>query len=303
MPSQGDKLSKGTIPDPPVISGEGATDLGKVRSGNEDCHRVLIAEKAPPTIEAIVVVADGMGGHAAGEVASKMTTDGVIRRLVEGPDPEEDYIEFLSQVVEQVNQDVHNAGQKPDYQGMGTTCTTAVLKNGKLHIANVGDSRAYILRDRQLRQITKDHSWVSEQVEAGNLTLEEASKHPYRNVVTRSIGTENQVKVDKFVEEARVGDKFLLCSDGLHSVVDDKDIQTELIRTTEPHAICQALIELANTNGGPDNITVVVVELNDQVGSEPDVRTNKNSNNKRLSRPLGWIRGLVYRLTGTNRVT
>ena len=242
----------------------GATHVGKVRSGNEDVYRVQMDKDAPDGINATMIVADGMGGHAAGEVASKMAADGMLSLVNDHP-PKPDthvgeYHHFLGQILSDVNLDIFRSGQSPIYQGMGTTCTAAVLKDNQLHVAHVGDSRGYILRAGELVQITRDHSWVGEQVEAGRLTLEEAMHHPRRNIVTRAIGIEEKVKVDNFVETIVPRDIILLCSDGLNSVVDDDGIASTL-KTGDVEAKCNRLIELANNNGGPDNITVVVAEI------------------------------------------
>ena len=245
----------------------GATHVGKVRSGNEDSYKVLVGKDAPDGVYAIMVVADGMGGHAAGEVASQMAGDAVVRLLTSrSPDatmPAGEYTQLLGQILSKVNREVYQAGQKAEYWGMGTTCTVAVLKGSHLHVAHVGDSRGYILRQGDLAQVTRDHSWVAEQVEAGNLTPNEAENHPYRNVVTRAIGIDKEVQGDTFVEGVAPGDRVLLCSDGLHSVVGDDDI-AELLKDGDAEAVCNGLIELANANGGPDNVTVVVAEIGGQ---------------------------------------
>lgn len=248
--------------DAPVVFGK--TDIGKVRSGNEDSCRVIEGKDAPDRVDAIMVVADGMGGHAAGEVASEMTADGVVRLLTSRPAdatmPEGGYSQLLGQVLSEVNREVYRAGQKPEYHGMGTTCTVGVLKGSQLYIAHVGDSRAYLMRDRELVQVTRDHGWVAEQLEAGNLTPEEAEHHPYRNVVTRAVGTAAEVQVDTFFESVAPGHRVLLCSDGLHSVVGDSEI-APVLGDGDVEAVCDGLIDLANANGGPDNITVVVAEI------------------------------------------
>lgn len=242
----------------------GQTDVGKIRTNNEDCFKVLVGKEAPDGIDAFMVVADGMGGHAAGEVASAMTVDGMVRHLtiraLEATWPREDYFHLLGQILTDVNREVHLAGRDPERRGMGTTCTAAVLKDNQLHVAHVGDSRGYILGEGRLLQITRDHSWVAEQVEEGNLTPEQADNHPYRNVVTRAIGIDENVKVDTLVKSVATGDRVMLCSDGLNSVVGNSDIEAAL-KNGDVKSACEGLIALANANGGPDNITVTVAEI------------------------------------------
>lgn len=281
----------------------GKTDLGKVRAGNEDFKEVLIAGDAPNGIDAIMVVADGMGGHAAGEVASEMTVKGVIRHLrsqsSKATTPRKAYPQLLGKILSKVNQEVHQAGQKPEHNGMGTTCTAAVLKDDQLHIAHVGDSRAYILRNGKLHQITKDHSWVEEQVAAGLLKPEQAANHPQRNVITRAIGLDNQVKIDTFTKDIRSGDRVLICSDGLHSVVTDNTIRKVISDDRKAAAICTKLIELANKNGGPDNITVIVAKFKGSDGAANTKRIDRTkksgSRQKRRGKsgPLGWLTRLL----------
>lgn len=242
----------------------GASHVGKVRSGNEDAYRVQVDKDGPDGINAIMIVADGMGGHAAGEVASEMAAAGMIS-LINNRQPKPnmhvgEYHHFLGQMLSEINFDIFQSGQNPRYRGMGTTCTAAVLKDNQLHVAHVGDSRGYVLRAGQLAQITRDHSLVGEEVEAGRLTLEEAMYDPRRNIVTRAIGIDEKVTVDTFVEIIAPGDIILLCSDGLNSVVDDYGIAATL-KTGDVEASCNGLIELANDNGGPDNTTVVVAEI------------------------------------------
>ncbi|MDP7579255.1 MAG: Stp1/IreP family PP2C-type Ser/Thr phosphatase [SAR202 cluster bacterium] len=241
----------------------GQTDVGKTRSNNEDCFKVLVGKEAPKSIDALMVVADGMGGHAAGEVASAMTVDGMVRHLtiraLEATTPGEDYSHLLGQILIEVNREVRLAGRNPERRGMGTTCTAAVLKDNQVHVAHVGDSRGYILRGGRLVQITKDHSWVAQQVEEGNLTPEQADNHPYRNVVTRAIGIDENVKIDTLVKSVATGDRVMLCSDGLNSVVGNSEIEATL-KSGDVKSACESLIALANANGGPDNITVTVAE-------------------------------------------
>ena len=298
------KRTKQSGVDAPVVFG--ATHVGKVRPGNEDRCRVLEGKDLPDGIDAIMVVADGMGGHAAGEVASEMTVDGVTRLLISQlPDATirgKGYPELLGRIIDEVNLEVlHRAEKEPKYKGMGTTCTVGVLKGSELYVGHVGDSRGYILEHRGLVQITKDHSWVAEQVEAGNLTRTEAENHPYRNVVTRAIGIGREVLSDTFVKSVAPGDKVLLCSDGLHSVVGDSEIGEEL-KSRDAEAACHKLISLANDKGGPDNITVVVAEVGQQDSASTTQRMDrKGKGGKHERRSPGVLGRIINWLFKPNR--
>ncbi len=146
-------------------------------------------------------------------------------------------------------------------QGMGTTLTVAAVQGGLLHLAHVGDSRAYLLRKGVLRQLTQEHSWVGEEMRAGRITPEEDESHPRRNLLTRALGAEESVVVDIDSLKLKDGDRLLLCSDGLHGVVSDDDIQATMNDKNEPQAACDVLVSLANERGGPDNVTVVIVRF------------------------------------------
>ena len=242
-----------------------ATDIGKVRDPNEDSFLTLGGKSSPRGFDALLVVADGMGGHAAGEVASQMTVDGIKRMLasedLESPDLEGNaFGAFLGKVLESVNQEVWEAGQTPEKQGMGTTCTLAAMRGDQLFLAHIGDSRAYLLRDGELHQVSTDHSWVEEAVAMGTLTREEARVHPNRNVITRAIGLDQQVKVDTSSMPLAKGDLILLCSDGLNSMIPDDEIRSILI-DNGPKQVCQALIDSANNAGGHDNTTVAIAVI------------------------------------------
>jgi len=238
----------------------GVTDTGKVRGHNEDSILALGGEQSPPGVDALLVVADGMGGHAAGEVASGMAVSHIAERFGPGEfasvavDGLEDALRTLLQ---DVNSSVHSAGQDSDKHGMGTTCTLVVIKDKQLHYAHVGDSRAYLFRDGELTQITSDHSWVEEMVSLGSLTREQARVHPNRNVITRAIGLDIEVQVDTGTQALRDGDLVLLCSDGLNSMIDDEEIAGILDYSSSDDALA-ALIKAANDAGGHDNTSVVI---------------------------------------------
>jgi len=234
------------------------TDIGMIRAGNEDN---FYADANP--FRGLFIVADGMGGHAAGEVASEMAVQIVTRELV-GVRTANDQavIDRVAQSLRTANQAIFNRTlQEVDKQGMGTTASVLLLAGGHYLIGQVGDSRVYLLRDGQLRQITKDHSYVQEQVDAGFLTPEQARYHPYSNVITRCVGASESVEPDVYVGEARAGDVFLVASDGLTGMVDDRRLQQLLLSRASPGRLVDALISEANGRGGLDNITAIVVQV------------------------------------------
>src|SRR5579859_5452402 len=238
------------------------TDVGRRRDSNEDNMTRLIP-KDPKVLErkgAIFVVADGMGGHAAGEVASEIAVETIRETYYEAES--DDIAEILTQATKQANQVIYDrATEQAGRAGMGTTCVTVVVRGPLAYIANVGDSRVYLIREGHIRQLTNDHSWVAEQVRAGMLTDEQARTHAHRNVITRALGTQPTVSADLFIERLQDGDRVLLCSDGLHGYVDEAEIERTVQADMDPDGIAQNLINMANDNGGPDNITAILVHL------------------------------------------
>jgi PPM family protein phosphatase len=229
----------------------GATDTGQIRQGNEDSY--LLGES-------VFAVADGMGGHLAGEVASATALEPVAEldgRVFADPDVAR---EAIATAVEDANRAVSSmASAEPAYRGMGTTLTSAMLEGRRLHLAHVGDSRAYLLRDGDLQQITTDHTLVQHLIDEGQISREEAASHPQRSIITRAIGVSPRVEVDAVSIELVDGDVLLLCSDGLTGVVPDDAIAAILGSGHDLDQITQTLIARANEAGGPDNITVVVL--------------------------------------------
>lgn len=234
------------------------SDVGMVRSGNEDAFFAEADDR-----RGVFVVADGMGGHAAGEVASEMAVQIVSRYLL----PLEHIRDSASE--EQLAASLRDANRaiydrmlaEVDKQGMGTTASVLVLSENRFLIGQVGDSRVYLLRDGALQQLTKDHSYVQEQVDAGLLTPEQARYHPYSNVITRCIGASETVDVDLYRGEMLPGDVFLVASDGLTGMVDDRRLQQILLARSSPGRIVDALISEANGRGGLDNITAIVIQV------------------------------------------
>ncbi len=226
------------------------TDVGKKRSLNEDSY---IANGS------IFAVADGMGGHRSGEVASAMALDALRFGLSKrSKDPFEDK---LIEAIKRANKKVYEKALKDiDVRGMGTTITVAVPNEDKLYIGHVGDSRLYLLRDGKLRQLTDDHSLVAQMVQKGHLKPEEAELHPQRSIITRAVGSEKDVQVDLIVEEVLPGDRFLLCTDGLNAMLSDEKIAEILRDKDDLDAACRELVDWANDRGGNDNITVILFE-------------------------------------------
>jgi len=229
-----------------------ATDTGRQRSANEDSVFV----RAP-----LFVIADGMGGARAGEVASKTVVDAFDRPLPEAP-PER----VLRETIEGANRTVYSLARKdPNLSGMGTTTTAAILDAGadEVAIGHVGDSRAYRLRRGKLERLTRDHSLVEEMRRKGQLTEAQASDHPQRSIITRSVGPEPEVDVDLQTVPAQAGDVFLLCSDGLTTMLDDEHIERLLTRASSMPNAVRALVDEANRAGGRDNISVIAFKVVD----------------------------------------
>lgn len=249
-----------------------ATDVGRRRHGNEDSYALWVADGSGRThaAETLLVVCDGMGGSNAGEVASRMAVETVVREFEE--DATGDALEALRRAVEVANSEVHeHSRSRQDLQGMGTTCTAVAIQGDSLTYAHVGDSRAYLVRGGQLSQITSDHSLVAQLVARGQITHEDARHDPRRNVVTRSVGVGPAVEIDaeRFREPLVPGDTILVCSDGLHGQLEDEEM-VKLASDGSLDRACRTLIALANERGGPDNITVAMARLEGD-GSEQDI--------------------------------
>lgn len=224
------------------------TDVGKLRANNQDAP--IVSEKLH-----LYGVADGMGGHKGGEVASASARDGLIREL-EGKTPS---VATLSAAIEEVNRQVyHQQEHDESLTGMGTTLSVLWMSENFVYIGHVGDSRVYLLRDGEFQQMTLDHSLVEQLVREGVLTEEEAQNHPMRNIITRAVGTDEKVEVDVVVEERRKGDLWLACSDGLHGLVDDQKMG-DALRQYPPERAADVLLKAALDAGGRDNVTLVIV--------------------------------------------
>ncbi len=231
------------------------SDIGKLRDINEDAYLV----DGP-----LFAVADGMGGHRAGEIASELALQ-TFREAFgpPGPDAPDDVVRLaMKQAVEQANAVIHSkASHNKEYKGMGTTLTAAFFIRRTLFVTQVGDSRAYLLREGVIRQITTDHTLVSEMIDKGDIDEEIARIHPLRHVITRALGTYNTIKSDIYAEELAPGDKVLLCSDGLTSKVDNDTVGRIVNDYKSPMGAVNGLVKSALSAGGEDNITVVLAEF------------------------------------------
>jgi len=243
-----------------------------IRSGNEDNFAVNANGD-----RGLFVVADGMGGHAAGEVASEMAVQIIELELASIKDLEgRESGERVMEALKKANRNIHDRTiTEVDKQGMGTTASVLIVANNRYLIGQVGDSRVYLLRDGALKQLTKDHSYVQEQVDAGFLTPEQARYHPYSNVITRCVGASPEVQPDVYQGDVRVGDIFLVASDGLTGMVDDRRLQMLLGSRAEPERKVHALISEANGRGGLDNITAIVVQVASDEDGAATVRTQE----------------------------
>jgi protein phosphatase len=239
------------------------TDPGCVREVNEDTGRFI----APNDFELLVskgillVVADGMGGHSAGEVASRIAVDMVCRIYYES---KENPTDSLKKALTEANRKIYETSLADEkLNGMGTTCTALVLHQSQAFAAHVGDSRLYLLRATELYLMTEDHSAVMELVKRGVITMDEARHHEDKNVIFRALGTSPTVEVFVWANplSVKVDDQFILCSDGLYDLVEDAEIRTLTLGASDPQSACESLIDLAKRRGGHDNITVGVVRI------------------------------------------
>jgi protein phosphatase len=263
------------------------TDIGCNRTNNEDNLYHMTNENK----DHIMLVADGMGGHKSGEVASALVVEAfrgflgrfenIVNEYINDLDPDnknsdhkdnsyvpenfhKKIVFLLEDTIQEANDKIlDQAASNEDCSNMGTTVTAAFMHNGYMYFGHVGDSRGYLLRKGELRQLTRDHSFVAEQVRLGILTPDEAENHPQKNLLTRALGVSDIVKVDIFHETMLSGDIVLLCSDGLNGPVSDSEIKDIILLASDAEDACKKLIERARLNGGPDNITASIYHLKD----------------------------------------
>lgn len=232
------------------------TDVGQKRKMNQDY--VFTSEKAIGNLPNLFVVADGMGGHNAGDFASKYTVEKLIESI--SNNKEKNPIKIIRESIEVANRELlKKADENSDLNGMGTTLVVATIVNEYMYVANIGDSRLYIIND-DIKQITKDHSYVEEMIRIGKLDREDARNHPDKNIITRAVGAGNEVAVDFFELKLEEKDIILMCSDGLTNMIEDDDIKMIVKRQRDVADKAEKLVKIANENGGKDNIAVVIIE-------------------------------------------
>jgi len=245
------------------ITSAGITNVGMKRQNNEDNY--LINDEV-----GVYVCCDGMGGHAGGDYASQIavtTVEEVLSNIRDegsaDDDSSEDQItqEKLKYAIRLAGKRIYERAQAdPEFRGMGTTAVILLFRRGMAYLAHVGDSRGYLVRGGQITQRTEDHSWVNEQIKAGLITAETAKHHRFRNIITRSLGFQEEVEIDTQVLKAEPGDMYLLCSDGLTNLVPEEEIRDMLISKSFQEAL-RDLVALANERGGDDNITAVLARV------------------------------------------
>ena len=239
------------------------SDIGRERKTNEDFYYV----SKPEDKIRLFILADGMGGYNAGEVASSIAVE-IMKKTAEEAKPDMHAYDILKKGVADANSVIYStAAMEKRFSNMGTTITAAMFDNNELYIVNVGDSRAYLYSDGLLKQATQDHSYVQELMNEGLLTKQEADTHPQRNYITRSLGVECEVEADIYCLPWKSGDRLLLCTDGLTQHLSDDEIRHILSSFSTPEFTADAFIKLANAHGGSDNITVIAV-FNDDMSSE-----------------------------------
>lgn len=233
------------------------TDVGSKRSMNQDffyCNEIAVG-----SFHNLFIVADGMGGHKAGDHASKLCVESMVESIEKTS--HKTPVTIFEEAVNIANERIYNeANEHLEFDGMGTTMVACTILNQTMYVANIGDSRLYLLREN-LAQITNDHSLVEELVKQGNITESEARVHPQKNIITRALGTDMQVNADYFEITVEKGDIILLCSDGLSNMLDDEDMAYIIKHSDTLEEAGTALVEQANRNGGDDNITVVLAQI------------------------------------------
>jgi serine/threonine protein phosphatase PrpC len=285
-----------------LVDSYGLSDVGLIRKNNEDSFLIAtptsdFVNQNPAELNGIMpengtmfMVADGMGGAQAGEVASRMAVDTVARNLLNALDKQESIdqqtlIAALTDTIQEANQLIFREGQKnSELNGMGTTLTVAMVYGTTIFFAQLGDSRAYLARKGVISQMTKDQSLVAHMVASGSLTPEEAKSHPQRNVILQALGMQSQVDVAISLAELRRGDQIVLCSDGLSGKVDAEEIK-EFLERFEPKAACQGLVRMARERGGEDNITVIVARFNGDGLPEPQSDDDADATKMKVEPP------------------
>ena len=237
------------------------TDIGRRRKVNQDY--VYTSEQPVGQLPNLFVVADGMGGHNAGDYASRVAVETIVERVADSGERNALYV--FDRAIQSANARIRElADSSPELEGMGTTVVAASCADGYLSIANVGDSRLYVVNRSEIRQITRDHSWVEEMVRRGGIGREEARNHPDKNIITRAVGAEDTVKADFFTVRIEKGDEILMCTDGLINMLEVDEIRMILDGARDIVEKVQELVQAANEKGGRDNISVILMESLDE---------------------------------------
>ena len=259
------------------------TDIGKVRKIDEDS--ILAADlsfgiNSESEKFLLLAVADGMGGAAKGEEASKIALNALTKTIIPELFGTLSFTELLENGIKNANQEILDYTVKnPESTGMGTTTVCAVVKGNNIHLANVGDSRAYVISNDEIRRVTKDHSYVQALIDEGQITEEEAREHPQKNVITKAVGIMESVEPDTMKLTLDTDESLLLCCDGVIAHLTDEDIHKIICNTNDPQNACQQIVDLANKRGGSDNISLIILSSknDDMVSDEsPTIINNKN---------------------------
>ena len=248
------------------------TDVGKVREVDEDS--ILAADlsfgiNSENNQFLLLAVADGMGGHAKGEEASKIALNTITKTVIPQLNENIPYTDLLDQGIKNANQAILDyTVEHPETKGMGTTSVCAVVKDNEVHLVNLGDSRAYVISNDEIRRVTKDHSLVQQLVDQGTITEEETRTHPQKNVISKAIGINADIESDTMRLKLASDESLLLCCDGVIAHLTDEDIHKTIIESSDPDAACQNIVNLANERGGSDNISLIILSSEDNPDSK-----------------------------------
>ena len=259
------------------------TDVGQVRTIDEDS--ILAADlsfgiNSENEKFLLLAVADGMGGHAKGEEASKIALNTLTKSVVPELFGEKSFTELLENGIKNANREILDYTSKnPESSGMGTTAVCALVKGNDVHLANVGDSRAYVISNDEIRRVTKDHSYVQALIDEGKITEEEAREHPQKNVITKAVGIMESVEPDTMKLTLDNDESLLLCCDGVIAHLPDEDIHKIISDTDDPQNACQQIVDLANERGGTDNISLIILSSKNKdetTDESPTIINNEN---------------------------
>lgn len=239
------------------------SDKGAVREINEDSYNIIAGYSGLPVC---FIIADGMGGHNSGEIASKLAVDYASNHILQFPESmsdDENIIETIGKIMDSANMEVNRKSKEdPANSGMGTTMIIAVVSNKKVFIGHIGDSRVYLFRKNEMERITTDHSYIEELINNGSITRGEAENHPKRHVLTKALGCSEDLQIDTYTCKLKDGDVFLLCTDGLTNMISENAIKEIIDAADDPAKACEELVKASNAAGGEDNITVIVFKDN-----------------------------------------